>query len=60
MSLSADLDSHLVDVTRMPLSDLRIVSDPRILEAIAAVVSKVPLSDHDEIQEQNRAELTEF
>lgn len=59
MSLSTDLDSQLVDVTRMPLSELRTLRDPRLLEAIRAVVRKVPRSEHEEIQEQAGARLTD-
>ncbi|HEX9335793.1 MAG TPA: hypothetical protein VF892_07895 [Pseudonocardiaceae bacterium] len=54
MSLTADLDTQLVDVTRMPLSKLRTVCDPLLLEAMRRLVENVPLSDHDEIQEPGR------
>ncbi len=53
MSLSADLDTWLVDVTDLPLSKLRTLRDPLLLDVMRNLVAKVPLSDHDEIQQQN-------
>lgn len=52
MSLSADQESWLVDVTRMPLATLRTLRDPALLEAVRGAVETVPPSGADEIQEQ--------
>lgn len=53
MSLSADQESWLVDVTRMPLTTLRTLRDPLLLDAVREAVATVPPSGADEIQEQN-------
>jgi hypothetical protein len=48
------LDTQLVDVTQVPLSELRTMRDRRLLDAIRSLVEKVPLSDRDEIQEPGK------
>lgn len=54
MSLSVDLDSQLVDVSHISLSELRTRCDPLLLDAIRDLVARIPLSDRDEIQEPGR------
>ncbi len=52
MGLSADdLHTKLLDVTHVPLSELRAMRDFRLLDALRCLVENVPLSDRDEIQE---------
>lgn len=51
MSLTTDRESWLVDVTRMPLSTLRTLCDPLLLDAVREAVDTVPPSGTDEIQE---------